>query len=99
MRDEFECLKKFKFKQNERIFAKSLEEISVERKEKLENPNANKPLFNLNFSTHGKLTRKNDEIRAILGRLGGKLVTSLDHLTIALITNEGKIKNGNLFIF
>jgi NAD-dependent DNA ligase len=93
-REEFPCLKKFKFqKNNVRIFAKSLEELSAEKKEKLDNPNMNKPLFNMNFSTHGKLTRKNDEIKAMLGRLGGKLVTSINNLTVALITNEGEFQN------
>ena len=95
-REEFPCLKKFKFqKNNVRIFAKSLEELSVEKKEKSENPNANKPLFNMNFSTHGKLTRKNDEIKVMLGRLGGKLQTPLNNLTIALITNEEEVEKMN----
>ena len=71
-----------------RLFAKSLEEITAEKQEKVSNPNSGKPLLNLNFSTHGKLSRKNEEIKAILMRLGGKLVATIDNLTVALITNE-----------
>ena len=95
-REEFPCLKKFKFQNNNvRIFAKTLEELSKEKKEKSENPNIKKPLFNMNFSTHGKLTRKNDEIKVVLGRLGGKLQTTLSNLTVALITNEEEVEKMN----
>ena len=75
-----------------------MEEFEAEKQEKTVNPNANKPLLNMIFSTHGKLSRKNDEIKTILTRLGASLISSLDNLTVALITNEGR-KTQLLFEF
>jgi poly [ADP-ribose] polymerase len=95
LREEFDFLKKFKFKPQERIFAKSLAEIASERKEKEQNPNLSKPLYNLNFALHGKLTRKNDEIKVLLARLGARVVTQMNAWTIALISNEAEVDKMN----
>ena len=85
------CLKNFKFKTQVRLFSKTFEEIEAEKKEREENKASKQPLLKLNFSLHGKLERKNDDIKAIIMRLGGKVSMSLCLTTVALISSEGML--------
>ena len=89
LREDYPCLKKFKFKSQVRLFPKSLEEMEAEKKDREDNKSAKLPLLKLNFSLHGKLERKNDDIKTVITRLGGKVVTGLSLITVAVISNEG----------
>jgi hypothetical protein len=87
----YSCLNTFKFEPNQqRVFEKTLEEAATQVKQEEFNSatlNPNKPLMRMNFSSNGKLSLKNSQIKLIIERLGGKLVTHLDDSTVALISN------------
>ncbi len=91
---DYTCLKDFQFEANQvRVFEKSLEEESVlVKKEQGATIDEKKPLKGMNFSTVGKLNKKNAEIKLILDRLGGKLVSNLDDTIVALITNSEQLQ-------
>ena len=63
--------------------------MEAEKKEREDNKASKQPLLKLYFSSHGKLERKNDDIKTIIMRLGGKASMSLCLTTVALISNEG----------
>lgn len=93
MKDEYPCLKSFKYIKNQiRIFEKTLEENSVLIKKEPDATDPKQPLKKMSFSTVGKLSKKNNEIKLLIEKLGGKIVTTLDDSTVALITNAEQIE-------
>jgi poly [ADP-ribose] polymerase 1 len=99
-RDEYTCMKKFKFKKRQRLFASPLEseDASKLEGEKQTTDNTKKieskrPLYRLDFSATGKLSIKNAQVKAIIERLGGKLLTNVSNRTVALISNREEFEN------
>jgi NAD-dependent DNA ligase len=90
LKKEYTCLKNFKFKANKRLFAKTLEEIDMEKKN---GTNGKQPLLNLNFSSAGKLSRKNPQLKMLIERLGGKFKAEVNNVTVAVISNKGNFIN------
>jgi poly [ADP-ribose] polymerase 1 len=93
--DEFPFLKKFKFKKRERLFALPLEsddatnpEGEKEKADSAKKIETKRPLYRLDFSATSKLSIKNTQVKAIIERLGGKLLTNVSNRTVALISNK-----------
>ena len=97
LKKEYPLLDKFKFQPQERLFSKSLEEVEKLAAEKIEAANVKAesksrlPLHGIKFAACPKLSRKNNEIKLIIERLGGKLGSQVDELTVALIANQSII--------
>jgi NAD-dependent DNA ligase len=92
---DFTCLSKFIFQPRVRLFASKLEDRPRENKTNDEAEKASvkskQPLFRLNFASCGKLVKNNQQIKAIIERLGGKFKSECTAETVALISNEGRL--------
>jgi hypothetical protein len=75
---DYPCLTQFKFKKRTCLFANKLEDRQSGEKAKTNEQEKSslsskpkQPLFRLNFSSCGKLCKNNQQIKAIIERLGG----------------------------
>lgn len=89
LKEDYDCLKKFKFTPQKRLFAKSLEEIQAAKTQVKEEVKVKLPLSKLNFSSAGKLTKKNPKIKQIIESLGGNFKSEVTAETVAVFSNQG----------
>jgi predicted DNA-binding WGR domain protein len=95
-KDEYVCLKTFKFKTHQRVFAKTLDDIE-NKKENLKKIGsvARLPLNVLHFSSCGKLSKTNQQIKLLIKKYGGIFSTELNTLTCAVISNKEELEKMN----
>lgn len=89
LKNEFPCLKSFKFQARKRAFEKTLEEIEQEKKEEKSGAQNRVPLSKLIFSSTNKLNRNNKQLKALIERLGGVFTSTVSMNTVAVISNKG----------
>lgn len=87
-------MKAFKFEPDQvRIFEKTLEEANkLEIKQEANTVDPKKPLTRMDFALSGKLSQKNNEIKLLIERLGGHVVTNVNDTTVALIANSDHLE-------
>ncbi len=95
-KDKHECLKSFQFKIHQRIFAKSLEAIEKEKQKFKKIDSVTRlPLYHLYFSSCGKLSKTNEQIKLLIEKYGGTYTTELNTFTCAVISNREELERMN----
>ena len=85
-------MKAFKFEPDQvRIFEKT-EANRLEIKQEANTVDPKKPLTRMDFALSGKLSQKNNEIKLLIERLGGQVVTNVNDTTVALIANSDHLE-------
>ena len=89
--DAYTCLKNFKFEARTRVFEKSLDQLSAAKTEAKNEEHGKMPLSKLNFSSAGKLTRNNKQLKLMIERLGGTFKAEVNDITVAVISNQVEV--------
>lgn len=98
LKKDFTCFKNFKFQPGKRLFAKSLDQIEHDKEKKLKESieaKENLKLKNLSFSSVGKLSLKNADIKLIIESHGGIFSSTVDEFTVAVISVEEELEKKN----
>lgn len=98
IKEEFICFKNFKFQPGQRLFAKSLDQLEIDKEnvsKSLDLSKQNYKLKNLKFSSAGRLGMKNSDIKLIIERNGGMFTSAIDKFTVAVISTEEELEKNN----
>ena len=96
LKQQYDCLHDFKYKPCERVYARTLQEQASDRMQlQAGDPSSRKPCYRLSFSSCGKLSRSNAQIKLIIERFGGEFSSSsseLNPLTVAVVSNTAEVE-------